>query len=232
MKRISLILVATILAGCASTATLERSIQSRTGALMYVYDSEEVSKKDRSLVISSFVVDDLFDRSTIVRRKTTFVLPLIVFNMWRQEDDVQLGYSQLKSDYKQFLRGSLIEEIKRSSKYVLTDERPDVSLEVRVRKLEMAAPINQRGLFLFPVFFWFYQSQMSEGPANVTITADIRASKAQAVVLTREVRGTFRTNVLAGKGALLPEYTTAVMQAVSMAAKDLNEQIVAELNGV
>lgn len=218
--------------GCASTATLERSIQSRTGALTYVYDSPEVSKKDLSLVISNFTVDDLLDRATIVRRRSTFVLPLLVFNNWRQEDNVQLGYSQFSDDYKNFLKASLIEEIKRSSKYALSDGNASISLEVRVKKLEMEAPINQQGFFFFPVFFFFFQHGMSEGPARVTILADIRAYRTQANVLTREVKGVSSNSIVLTGKASIPEYATAIMQAVSMAAKDLNEQIVADLNDI
>ncbi len=233
MKKISLILVLAFLAGCAGTSSLQHTLEDRKGSLVYVHDSEKIAdKKSGSLALSSFTVEDVLASETVVTRKSSFFLPLIFFNMWKQEDQARLGYAQLENDYKQFFRESFIEEMKRSGTYAFLDGRGDLILEVKIKKIEMSAPINQSGNFIFAVFFFAFGSQTTAGPVDVNVVADVQASKAGAVVLTKELKGNFRTNILAGKNANLKDYTTAMIEGVSMAAKDLNEKIVKEINKI
>ena len=223
-----LLIVATT--GCTTTADLERAVQARTGGLAYVLDSHKAETKDKTLALTSFVADDLFDRATTVKRTSTFFLPLVVFNLFRSQDNIQLGHTQLKTDYRQFFRESLVEEIQRSGRYNVKDGQADYVLDVRIRRVDIAAPINQRFLLVFPVFFFFWQTVFTAGPADVSVVAEVKLMKAQTALLTREIKGTYRTSAF-GKGAL-PDYATAVIQAVSLATKDLNENIVAELNHI
>lgn len=233
MKKLSLILILVVLGGCAGTSSLQRTLEDQKGSLVYVHDSEKVAdKKSGSLAIKSFTVEDVLPPDTVVTRKSSFFLPLIFFNMWKQEDQAQLGYAQLENDYKQFLRESFVEEMKRSGTYAIGDGQGDLNLEVRIKKIEMSAPINQNGNFIFAVFFFAFGSHTTLGPVDVSVDADVQASKGGAVVLTRELKGRFRTNILAGKNANMKDYTTAMIEGVSMAVKDLNEKIVKEINKI
>jgi hypothetical protein len=233
MKKLSLILILALLAGCAGTSSLQRTLEDRKGSLMYVHDSEKIAdKKSGSLKLSSFTVEDVLAPDTVVTRKSSFFLPLIFFNMWKQEDQARLGYSQLENDYKQFFKESFIEEMKRSGLYAIRDGQGDLALEVKIKKIEMSAPINQDGNFIFAVFFFAFGSHTTAGPVDVSVDADVKASKGGAVVLAKEVKGSFRTNILAGKNANLKDYTTAMIEGVSMAVKNLNEKIVKEINKI
>jgi hypothetical protein len=233
MKKLSLILILAVLAGCAGTTSLQSTLEDRKGSLIYVHDSEKVAdKKSGTLALSSFTVEDVLAPDTIVTRKSSFFLPLIFFNMWKQEDQARLGYAQLENDYKQFLRESFIEEVKRSGTYSIQDGNGDVSLEVKIKQIEMSAPINQHGNFIFAFVFFAFGTQTTLGPVDVSVDADVQASKGGAVVLTRELKGRFRTNILAGKNVNMRDYTTAMIEGVSMAVKDLNEKIVKEINKI
>lgn len=230
MKRLLGLLFVSSLAACTSTANLERAVQSRAGSLGYVPTSMRTPTKDRTLAITSFVAEDLFDRVTTVKRTSTFFLPLVVFNLFKSRDNVQLGQAQLKSDYRQFFKSSLLEEIERSGRYKIKDVPADFGLNVKIRSVDISAPINQSFLLVFPVYIIFWQSQLEAGPADVKITAEMRITKDQTVLVSQDVKGIYQTSVF-GKGAL-PDYSSALMQAVSMATKDLNENIVAELNRI
>lgn len=233
MKKLSVILLCAVLAGCAGTASLRYTLEQRKGALAYVHDSEKIAvKKPNTLAISSFTVDDVLTPDTVVKRKSSFVLPLLFFNMWKQEDQARLGYSQIENDYKQFLRESFVEEVKRSGACAYREDRGDVALDVRIKKIEMSAPIIQYGNFIFAVFFFAFGSDTKAGPVDVSVNADVRAIKGSDVVFTRELKGSFRTNILAGKNANLKDFTTAMIEGVSMAIKNLNENIVKEINKI
>lgn len=222
------LLVITAVTGCTTTANLERTVQARTGGLAYIHDSRKAEQKDRSLALTSFVADDLFDRATTVKRTSTFFLPLVVFNLFTSQDNIQLGHAQLTTDYRQFFKESLVDELQRSGRYTVTDGQADYALEVTIRKVEVAAPINQRFLLAIPVVIIFWQKAFTAGPADVAVVAEVRLTKAHQTLLNQELKGTYRTSAFA-KGQL-PDYATAVMQAVSLATKDLNENIAEALN--
>ncbi len=233
MKKLSVILLCAFLTGCVASSGLRYTLEQRKGQLAYVHDSEKIAvKKAVALTLKSFTVDDVLTPDTVVKRKSTFVLPLLFFNMWKQEDQARLGYSQIENDYKQFFRESLIEELKRSGVTEYRDDRGDVTLDVKIKKIEMSAPIVQAGNFIFAFFFFAWHSGTKAGPVDVTIDADVRANKGSEVVFTRELRGSFQTNILAGKNTNLKDFTTAMIEGVSMAIKNLNENIVKEINKI
>jgi hypothetical protein len=66
----------------------------------------------------------------------------------------------------------------------------------------------------------------------VTVNADVRASRGGAVVLAKELQGSYRTNVLKGRNAILQDYTITMIEGVSLAVKKLNEKIVQEINAI
>lgn len=233
MKKLSLILVLVVLTGCMGTSRLQQTLVGRKGSLVYIHDSEKVAdKKSGSLSISRFTVEDVLEANTVVTRKSTFFLPLLLVNVWKQEDHARLGYSQLENDYKQFFRESFIEEMNRSGTYTIQSAPSDLTLEMNIKKIEMSAPINQDGNFIFALFFFAFGSNTTAGPVDVSVVADLKVSKGDAPILVKELKGNFRTNILPGKNANIKDYTTALIECVSMAAKNLNERIVREISSI
>ncbi|HUJ16577.1 MAG TPA: hypothetical protein VL197_01155 [Nitrospirota bacterium] len=233
MKKLFIVALVFLLGGCMGTSHLQTSLTEQKSALLYVFDSGKIDPKTGdSLSIVRYVVDDILAPDTVVKNKSTFVLPLVFFNMWKQEDQAQLGYSQLENDYKQFMKESFLQELKRSGKFVYQDNQGNIALDISVKKIEMSAPILQRGNFLFLVFFFGYSSQTYAGPVDVAIDADVRVNRGGQVVMTREVHGKFRTSILSGSNVKMKDYSTAMTEGLSMAIKDLNEKIVKEINQI
>ena len=212
---------------------MQRTLEDRKGTLAYVHDSAVVAaKKAGTLTISGFTVGDVLAAETSVMNKASSVLPLLVFNTWKQEDQARLGYGQVQNDYKQFLKESLVEEFKRNSFYELRNNDGDVAIDVTIKKIEMSAPINQQGNFIFLLFFAAWGTQTVAGPVDVNVIADVRASRGGAVVMEKELQGSHRTNVLKGKNAILQDYTLTMIEGMSQAVKKLNEKIVQEINAI
>ncbi len=233
MKRLVLPLLFAVLAGCAGTASIQRTLEDGKGPLVYVHDSAIVAdKKAGTLTISSFTVGDVLAADTSVKNKSSSVLPFLFFNTWKQQDQARLGYAQVENDYKQFLRESLVEEFKRNSFYELRNDHGDVAVDVTIKKIEMSAPIYQQGTFIFLVFFFAGGSQTIAGPVDVTVDADVRASRGGDVVLAKELQGSYRTNILKGRNAILQDYTVTMIEGMSLAVKKLNEKIVQEINTI
>jgi hypothetical protein len=233
MKIPALLFLFAVLMGCAGTASIQRTLEDRKGELAYVHDSVIVAdKKAGTLTISGFTVADVLSADTSVENKSSSVLPLLLINTWKQEDQARLGYTQIANDYKQFLRERLVEEFKRNSFYELRNNDGDVAVDITIKKIEMSAPIYQQGTFFFLVFIFGGGSQTIAGPVDVTVNAEVRASRGGAVVLAKELQGSYRTNVLKGRNAILQDYTITMIEGVSLAVKKLNEKIVQEINTI
>lgn len=232
MKRLSLLMLLIITSGCAGTTSIQSILEEKKGPLIYLHDTTPLpDKKAGTLSLGKIAVADVLPPSTVVENKTSSVVPLLFYNTWSQEDRARLGYAQIENDYKQFFRDSLIEEIKRSSSYAYKADSGDLVLEVAVDKIEMSAPIYQRGNFFFAIIVFGGGNQTIVGPVDVVINADIKATKSGSLVVNKKVTGRFRTTAYTARGnAIIQDYTVAMIEALSMAVKNLNEMIVQEIN--
>ncbi len=234
MKHIWIIgMMIVLLTGCAGTDSLRGSLQGRRGELVYLHDSAKTAEKQGGTVkIGSFVVDDVLPPSTTVEEKSSFVLPLIFLNVWKYDYESSLGYAQIENDYKQFIRESFIDELKRSAKFSYVEDNGDMEVELTIKGITMAAPIHKNGNVIFAVYAVSWSQYTSAGPVDVVVTANVVLKKDGKELFSRELLGRGRAGVLKGKNLQLADYTTAMIEAMSLAIKDLNEHIVKEINTI
>jgi len=222
-----------LIAGCGGAAGLESSLQSQHGSLAYLYDSEKVSvKQGETLRIGSVVVDDVLPTMTSVREESGFVLPLLFVNIWKYEYQSRLGYSQLSNDYKAFFKESFIEELKRSGKFNYVDDHGDMEIDMKVKGISMTAPMRKVGNVIFAVYAVAYSQSIWAGPAEVLVTADAVLKRDGKEIFNQEFRGIGRTGVLQGRNLNISDFTTAMIEALSLSVKNLNENIVREINKI
>lgn len=224
-----------LLAGCGASANLQRKLESRSGELLYLHDTVKVTEKQEgSLKIGSFVVDDVLIPSTEVKEKSGFVVPLVFVNFWKYDYEGRLGSAQIGNDYKKFIRESFIEELKRSGKFRYVEQNGDMEIDIKVKTIEMFAPIRKNGNFLFLLIVFSYGQSTSAGPVDVVITADVTLRKEGKELLNKAFQGRHRTGPLNAnyntEDNLLKDYQTAMIEAVSLAVKNLNENIIGEIN--
>lgn len=233
MKKLALLFMAVALTGCAGTGGLQRGLQNGRAELAYVHDSAAMtSKNGRSVKIGSFVVADSLPADTTVVKTSSSFLPLIFFNTWNHEFQCRLGYRQIENDYKEFMRQSLIAELKRSGTAAYAEDKADLSLTVYVKDIEMSAPVKKNGRFLCLLYAFGVGTNTSGGPVDVTVKAEVVLKKGEAEVFNREVQGRYRTSILVGANIKIEDYTVAMIEGLSLATKDLNERIVREVNGI
>jgi hypothetical protein len=227
-----------LVAGCASTGSFQRNLQSNTGELTYLHDSVKVAEKQSgTLKIGSFVVDDVLPASTTVEKKEGSLLPLLFVNTWKYYYQSSLGYEQITNDYKKFIQESFVEELKRSAKFRYVEDKGDMEIDIRIKTITMTAPIHQNGMFMFLLVAFSYINNTSAGPVDVVVTADAVVKKEGKPLWSKEFQGKHKINVLNGnytnqQGKLLQDYTTAMIEDLSVAIKNLNENIVKEINTI
>lgn len=217
--------------GCGGAQGLESLLQTKNGPLAYLHDSEKVSVKQAGTVrVGSIVVDEVLPQATSVTEKSGFVLPLLVVNLWKYDYQSQLGQSQLTNDYKAFIRESFVEELKRSGKYNYVEDQSEMEIDLKIKTISMTAPMRKTGNVIFVVYAVAFDQSYYAGPAEALITADAVLKKDGKEIFNQEFTGLGRTGMLQGQNLNIADFTTAMIEALSLSVKNLNESIVREIN--
>jgi len=234
MKPIWLVVLGVMLcAGCGGAPGLESLLKTKSGPLAYLYDSEKVPVKQAGTVrLGSVLVEDVLPQTTSVTEQSGFLLPLLVVNVWKYDYQSQLGQSQLTNDYKTFIKDSFIEELKRSGKYSYVDEHSEIEIDLKIKAISMTAPIRKTGNVIFLLYAVAFNQSYYAGPAEVLITADAVVKKEGMEIFNQEFRGIGRSGVLQGRNINIPDFTTAMIEALSWSVKNLNESIVRAINKI
>ena len=234
MKPLRVVVVLAMLSsGCGGAPALESLLQTKNGPLGYLYDSEKISVKQAgTLRIGSVIVDDVLPPTTSVIEESGFVLPLLVVNVWKYDYQSRLGQSQLTNDYKAFVKDSFIEELKRSGKFNYVDDQSEMEIDLRIKNISMTAPMRKSGNVIFLLYAVSFSQSYFAGPAEVRITADAVLKKDGKEIFNQEFGGIGRTGVLQGRNLNISDFTTAMIEALSLSVKNLNEGIVREINKI
>jgi|CXWL01.1.fsa_nt_gi hypothetical protein len=224
-------LMGVLFTGCAGVDSLQESLRNRSGNLLYLHDSLKTAEKQGgTLKIGTLSIDDFLPPSTTVKEESGFFLPLLVVNVWKYGYQSSLGSAQIANDYKLFIRESLVEELKRSAKFSYVEEHGDMELDLKIKEITMAAPIYKNGNFLFLFFSIAYSQNISAGPVDVVVKADALIRKNGKELFSQEFQGNGRAGILQGANIQLEDYTIAMIEALSLAIKGLNENIIKEVN--
>src|SRR5262245_11666159 len=234
MKRVWLVVFSVVFcAGCGGAPGLESLLKTKNGPLAYLYDSPKVSVKQAGTVrIGSVIVEDVLPQTTSVTEKSGSVLPLLVVNVWKYDYQSQLGQSQITNDYKTFIKDSFVEELKRSGKFSYVDDQGEMELDLRIKNISMSAPMRKAGNVIFLLYAVSFSQSYYAGPAEMLITADAVLKRDGKEILNQEFSGMGRSGVLQGRNLNISDFTTAMIEALSMSVKNLNERIVNEINKI
>lgn len=234
MKQIGIVLICLFLSGCIGATNLKANLEKQHGELAYLHDTQKVPPKECTLTVKSFVVDDILPSSINVEKTAGYAVPLLFINIWKEQYQCSLGSQQIANNFKQFIQDSVVEELKRSGCCNYTMGKGDLDLDVHVNKLEMKAPVNGNGFFLFLLFLWSFHSQTSAGPVEISMQADVALRRNGDTVFHKNFVGKYITKSIQSKYSsrdkLLEEYTLTMIEGLSFAIKDLSEKIVKEIN--
>jgi hypothetical protein len=219
------------LTGCGGAENLALQLQGRNSELMYLHDSKAVTDKGAQTIrVASFDVEEKLPPVTTVEQESSFVLPLLVVNMWEYGYKSQLGVAQIGNDYKAFMREQLVDELKRSSKFQYVEEPADLNINVHLTNMVMNAPIKQKTNVIFLLLAVGWNSFTVAGPVDVILTAETRCQRDGKESSPVQVQGRGRAGVLQGKKLQIGDYTPAMVEAFSLAIKSLNDTIVKTVN--
>jgi len=241
MKKIILfaIMMVYLATGCARTAELQSNMDYRTDELTYEYMSKQlVEKKESSLSIGSFVVEDVLPPDATVVKTSSILVPLLFLNIWRYKYQANLGHDRIVNDYKAFMKESFVQEVKQGSLFSYAENQGDFSVEVTINKVEISAPIKQSGGINFLPLAFGWNENFSFGPLDVAVHSDVIVKYDGVVVSNRKVQGKYKTDIDVKNpvweridfGVLMQDYTSVMIDSLSLAIRDLNQNIVTMIN--
>jgi formylglycine-generating enzyme required for sulfatase activity len=228
-------LITLLMVGCPGTANIRESLETRKDELFYAHDIGIVTDKiGGTISISSYTVGDVLPPDMLVERTSSLVLPLIFFNMWEHDFQSKLGHSQIINDYKKFMKESLIVEMKQSSKFTYILGQGDLTIDITVKHVDISAPITKKSMFfVIPIYIFAIPgggSNTSAGPAEIAVIADVSLKKDRINIFRKDFHGQHKTGIISVSSGEFEQYTTMMIEGLSFAIKDLNENIIKAIN--
>ena len=165
------------------------------------------------------------------------VLPLIFFNYFETNLKVKLGQSSIQEDYNNFFTGSLTEESKRSGCFSVTNRATNDSvytLDLTIDSCNTVSKYRRTYMFMYLViaYSWSWSESGSPAETNLQVTAKLR--KANSLIYEKKYSikrsQPFINSTRLNSNKLRADFTTNMVEGLSLSTKECTEQIVADLN--
>lgn len=220
------------LAGCIGAGGYEARMRSAHGELMYLRTTAAtIERVPGTVALGAVVVEPALPAETTVKRTGGWVVPLLFVNLWKGEYRSELGQAQVASDMKAFVRDSLLEDLRRGARHAVADRDADLELDVHVTRLALDAPIRENGSAMFLILFFSLSNTTVAGPVDVQLEGEAVVRRGGVEVLRKQIVGRSRSGILQwGRQMKIEDYTTAMIEGVSLAVKSFNDAVVAEVN--
>ena len=239
VKYLLLLLGLTLVVSCTSTKKIQRNLNSKSHSMAYLMDSHVSDFKNNISVAVDTIYYNLNNISdtTIVKKRKSWFIPLVVVYIWHAELNCIQGKSMFTEDLPEFLRNSMTDEINRSGNFSMdTLNNPDYKIELSIDELETEGPYISSGFFYFALYAYGYSYSDVAGPAISKLTVSYRLKKGDQVVygnsfhsqnITKQINRRY-TNL----DVLQQDYAASMVEAVSYNFKNVIESITNDINGL
>ena len=229
------ILIATLTSGCISTKKVERSFSYYRPIIDFSLDSEiKLSKLPFSVVINKVRMDSLVRQKTSVTKKSGWLIPLVVVNVWKSKKICYQGlssyYTPVESSYLHYLKA----ESRRSGVFQLDSLDADYEVEIIIKKIEAYGPYKDFGfsIFINPLSAIIYEG--TAGPALAEFVAVYQLKKNGAIIREETFESNSKVNFIhyddQDRKDILKSYSTRMAEATSLNIKTVIEAMVVDLN--
>ena len=236
MRNITIALLALVLVSCSETKMLQKSLRTFNSSISYLHDSP-TSSCPRTKQVLINIQNTPLDTVTTVSRLPGLVLPFIFFNYFETNLKVKLGQSSIQEDYTNFIKSSLSEESKRSGCFSVTNQITNDStytLDLTIDSCNTVSKYSRTYMFMYLViaYSWSWSESGSPAETNLQLSAKLRKGNTLLYEKKYAVRRTqpFINSTRVNSNKLRADFTTNMVEGLSLSTKECTEQIVADIN--
>jgi hypothetical protein len=149
--------------------------------------SPKITSQKTFKIQSVLVENNAIPEDPKFTKEKTFFLPLILFNSWSHVTRHQVGTSQFINDVSDYVRYTMEEGLIQAGAK-RSNNKPDVILNIKVKRLKAYADYGKSGYFFFLLFVYGFGQNEFTGPfvGDVVFEIDIKDGNRE---FTREVTG-------------------------------------------
>ena len=226
-----------LLSACSPTKEIYRGLVTQPVSLSYLYDSPAAAQRS-SLTVSMTSPDlsaaDLRQSSQLEKTKSS-VLPLLVYNRWKSEFTYTLGKTSTQEEITNFIQTAWLAESYRSGLYLPdTNAVADLQLEIEIDSAYARGPYKADGVCIFALVAYSYAEWEYAGPGIAYSRFVYRLKEGEKVLWEKAAESTHSSQLLSNQAEtvqkLRKDYTTHLVESLSLTFKDNLEEVVEEVN--
>ena len=236
MRNIIIAIFALLLVSCSESKMLQSSLRKFNSSIEYLHDSE-TSTCPRNKQVYVNIDNAPIDTATTVSKLNGLLIPLIVFDYYNIEMKVKLGQSSIQENYNNFFYNSFTEESKRSGCFNVTDNKTNDSiyrLDLRIDTCSTVSKYRKSFIFMYLFFAYSYSYSESGQPAETNLQVSAKLRKGDSLVYEKKytIKRTqpFVPQQGMNSNRLRADFTTNMVEGLSLSTKDCIEQIVDDVN--
>jgi len=225
-------LIASLVSSCISTKKVESLFGYYRPIINYYPDSElKLDKLPFSVAIGEIKMDSLVRQKTTVTKKSGWIVPLILVNVWESKKTCYQGISSYYTPIQNSFEYYLKKESERSGIFYLDSLDADYKLDIIIQKVEAYGQYKDFG-FSFLNYALYYEG--ITGPAESAFVVTYQLKKKQLVVRketfmsSRKIDFDYYDNK--NRKVLLKAYSVRMAEATSKNTKTVIEAIIVDLN--
>jgi hypothetical protein len=235
-NQLFILLTGVILFSCSPYKQLYKDFNGNKTSIDYIHTTELVKAKKRDVTICIAKPIIRYSRFTVgeVRKISSEIIPLIIYNGWNHKYECSIGKNQIKENLDTFIQAAFLEEINRSSSFKAdTISKNKFSIEIEVDSISSRGPFVNSGEFIYLFIAYMSQTREEAGPGVAYSRLHYKVRKSDKVVLEDYVstQSTFellRPNVLTFK-KFHSHYRANLIESLSDTLKKNIEQITKHL---
>ncbi|MDD4972225.1 MAG: hypothetical protein PHT07_22585 [Paludibacter sp.] len=236
MRPIAVALFALLLVSCSGSKMLQSSLRKYNSSIGYLHDCPK-SNCSRTNQVQVILTKSPLDTITTVSKLNGLVLPFLVFNYFETNMKVKLGQSSIQESYDTFFTSSLADESKRSGCFNVTnDVRNDsiYTLELSIDTCYTVSKYRKTTAFYMLVFAYGWSVSESGSPAQTKLQVTAKFRKGNKLIYEKQYvvnhNQPFINSRTANSNNLRSDFSTNMVEGLSLSTKECIEKIVADIN--
>ncbi|MDR0893754.1 MAG: hypothetical protein LBN06_00390 [Prevotellaceae bacterium] len=230
------------LGSCRSAKPLQRELNTLRSQMYYELTSPVYTGEVKDTVYMDFIDYSNMNYVTSIHRKGGYFIPLILFNLQRDNFSLLLGERSLNYLYREFLTEALLTECNSSTCFQLADNsdamvNPDsvYRLEIKVRKNETVGGISILNILMLGLYWEYVESRSTIYHPSITdLLISVRLTHAGDCLLDKTYEIKYKQPVMGRNDFYETDALQASMdnmaESLSLSTKKIVETICQELN--